>query len=137
MFLATYWKISFKIWRFGNFFIKIKWRTHRIEGSVTFYGLTIQEETRRDNSHQWIWAICSINSLVQDEIGSIFQVTIWQKFVAGRIPGDTYLWQGIRETKLIHDSFKRQLLLWDEMPTYIPLRYYHNNSEYNIFATFI
>ncbi len=27
------------------FFIKIKLRTHAIEGSVTFYGMTIQEET--------------------------------------------------------------------------------------------
>jgi hypothetical protein len=46
-----------------------------------------------------------------DEIGSIFQVTIWQKFVAGRIPGETYLLQGIREAKLIEHSFKRQLVL--------------------------
>jgi hypothetical protein len=64
------------------------------------------DNSRRDNSHQWIWAICSINSLVQDEIGSIFYVTIWQKFVAGRIPGETYLLQGIRETKLIITPLK-------------------------------
>jgi len=68
---------------------------------------------------------------------SILQVTIGQKFVAGRIPGKTYSLQGIRETKLIHQSFKRQLVLWEKMPTYIPLKYYHNNNEYNIFTTFI
>jgi hypothetical protein len=54
-----------KIWRFGKNFIKINWRTHRIEGSVTFYGITIQEET---TGHQGIWAICSINSLIWHEI---------------------------------------------------------------------
>jgi hypothetical protein len=63
---------------------------------------------------------------------SILQVTIGQKFVAGRIPGETYSLQGIRETKLIHQSFKRQLVLWEEMPTYIPLK-----CEYSIFTTFI
>jgi hypothetical protein len=38
-FWATDW--TYKI----VFSIKIKWRTHGIEGSVPFYGMTIQEET--------------------------------------------------------------------------------------------
>ncbi len=66
---------------------------------------------------------------------SIFQVTIWLQFASGRIPGDTHLLQGIRETMLIHHSLKRQLVLWDEMSTYTTLRNYHNNHEYNIFTT--
>jgi hypothetical protein len=34
-----------KIWRFGIFFIKIKWGTPWIEGITIFYGMQIQEET--------------------------------------------------------------------------------------------
>ncbi len=66
---------------------------------------------------------------------SIFQVIIWLKFASGRIPGETHLLQGIRETKLVHHSLKRQLVLWEEMSTYTTPRNYHNNHQYNIFTT--
>ncbi len=42
-----------KIWGFGKNFIKINWRTQRIEGSVAHLW---HDDSRRDNSHQWIWA---------------------------------------------------------------------------------
>jgi hypothetical protein len=51
MFLATYWKISFKSGDLEKNSSKSN-EELLVEGSVSFYGLTIQEETRRDNSHQ-------------------------------------------------------------------------------------
>jgi hypothetical protein len=66
-------------------------RNSPIEGSITFYGMTIQQSLV-NLGHVFHKFPC---------MGEIifFKSTIWQKFGGGRIPCETNLLQGIRVTK--------------------------------------
>jgi hypothetical protein len=58
------------------------------------------------------------------QIGSIFQGHNLAEICCWKNPWwDLFITRYQRDQDHIHHSFKRQLVLWEEMPTYIPLWY--------------
>jgi len=84
-----------EIWRFGKNFIKSTKELTELKEVSPFMAWQFKKGQRSSVNLGHLF-----HKFPHMGWNSIFQVTIGQKFDAGRIPGKTYLLQAIRETKL-------------------------------------